>query len=451
MKVPAVNFNNMTSSRYRAVSQQSGEKQDHASKKDKAVFADIPYVYPVTFGADEKAGGQAKLRKLFAYGLPCIYSGVIMIDPKQFTRWNDALLYSRPAVEVLNVLEPYNDSFQGKEARLLKLIKERSEIHPDKNIKELIEEVEPIFKRRLRKRQAPIFHELREAAQDLPDGYRYQFQELMNITDMKLNDGPVIIPFSSYEFKYILSKINDDIQNGKNAKAKKVMNKLMKESMRFSSKTNEKTIAHQQNVLKFLDVILKKSVLKDDKRLRELIDVSKSRLNQEKVVVPFSRKQFLYDLIKIIDDLPDKELKEKMLNIADQLPSSNESFSAYVVKIAADPADKIFHRILWGYLASVEHLLPKSEGGDRHNLANLGAARTILNSERKSRDFKLWIIDHPETAQNCQKYVDRLIELNRRGVFKKNGIDPKYIEDFKNTIYDLSGKKIDLDISEYNS
>lgn len=55
-------------------------------------------------------------------------------------------------------------------------------------------------------------------------------------------------------------------------------------------------------------------------------------------------------------------------------------------------------------------------------------------SQRKSIPLKEWIEFYPETRKNCQKYLDRLIELYSQGLFQKLNIDPKYIYDFTNTI-----------------
>ncbi len=448
MKVPAVNFSNMTSSRYRPILRNE-PCQNNNTNQSEITTADIPYICPIIFRGKDNSGGQAKLRKLFQYGLPCMYSGAIMIDPKLFTKWLTSGLADKNANAVLQTLEPYKDSFEGKEAHILHIISERSKIHPQKTIKELITDISPVYKRRLRKEQTPIFHELKEASKDMDDEYKYRFQELMEVTDNKLNERPIIIPFSSYEFKYKLLKINEYIQQGDDIKAKKVMNKLIKESNRFASRTNEKTIDFQQRIINFMEIILKKSVLKDNPQLKNLIETSKSRLMQKEIIAPFSRKQFIYDLRNIIDEMPDKNLRNKMLKIAEKLPTSNENFSAYIVKLAALPSDKILHNIVRPYTASIEHLKPKSEGGEVNNIANLGVARTTINSDRKSRDFRLWLHEHPETRQNCQKYIDRIIELYHDGTLKKNGIDPKYIIDFKNTIYTLSGKELELDISGY--
>ena len=163
----------------------------------------------------------------------------------------------------------------------------------------------------------------------------------MDDTDKKLNEKPIIIPFSSYEYKYKLTKIREDIVNKGTLKEKKVMNKLIKESKRFANSTNANTIENQKKVLAFQELILRKSVLKNNEQLKNLIELSKSRLNREEVILPFSRKSFLYDLIKVIGDVPNKKLQDKLIAIAQTLPTSQESVSAYVMKVAAETPDKI--------------------------------------------------------------------------------------------------------------
>jgi len=445
MKVPAVTFNSVNT--YNPDMKNSGSAslgKYSNSRKNIDDLSGMPYVYPISFTSIQNS---SKLRALFAYNLPCMYTGIPMIDPKVLSRMLKNNLFNRPAGQVLEALSRYKDSFGGMEAKCLEIIKERSAIHPDKTIKELIKEIEPVYKRRLRKKQAPIFHELSEAAHELPDKYRYKFRLLMADTDKKLNEKPVLIPFSSYEFKYKLSKIKDDIVCGQDIKAKKVMNKLIKESKKFSNSTNAHTIENQKNVINFMEIILRKSVLKDNVPLKNLIDISKSRLIKEEIIVPFSKKNFIYDLARLIEDLPDNRLQEKLITIAQKLPTSQESFSAYILKLAADTPEKIGHRLVWPSLASVEHILPHSEGG-KDMLANFGGATTRANSARKSIPFVQQMQICPQTAQNCQRYVDKLIELYHAGVFARHNVSPKYIVDFKNTIYTQSKHKLNLDISK---
>lgn len=403
----------------------------------------MPCYFPMSFTGIQNS---SKLRILFAYKLPCIYCGIPMIDPKILNRWQKNKLFNRPALDVLEVLAPHKDSFIGIEARALEIIAERAKIHPQKNIKEILQDIRPVYSRRLRKKQTPIFRQLLEISHELPENYQQKVKLLMQDTIKKLNDKPVIVPFSSYEFKYKLSKIKDDIANGSDIKSKKVMNKLIKEAKRFSNTTSAHTIENQKNVLRFLEIILNKSVLKNNSQLRTLIDVSKSRLNKEEIIVPFTRKSFIYDIARLIEDLPDKHLQEKILLIAQKLPTSQESLSAYMLKLSNDEPDKIGHRLVWPSLASVEHLLPKSCGG-ADEMSNFGGATTRENSQRKSIDFVRQLKLRPSTPIYCQMYVDKLIELYHRGVFAQHNISVRYITDFANTIYKLSNHRVKLNVS----
>ena len=98
-------------------------------------------------------------------------------------------------------------------------------------------------------------------------------------------------------------------------------------------------------------------------------------------------------------------------------------------------------------MASIEHIYPKSCGG-ADALNNFGGACTKENSDRQNLPFVSQLMRKPETKKNCQKYIDRLIELANAKVFKKNNFSIKYIYDFKNTIKAQSQGIIDLDISK---
>lgn len=404
----------------------------------------IPYYYPISFGGIQNS---SKLRMLFAYKLPCMYSGITMIDPKVLNKWMKSHLFLKQSSEVIKTMSPYEESFSGVELKIFSILKERSNVHPDWTIKQLLEELKPVYCRRLRKRQSPIFHELTEIFQTLPVLYNNKFKVLMENTEKKLNERPVIIPFSSYEFKYKLEKIATDISNGSDLKSKKVMRKLLKESKRFSNTTSTSTIERQKEVLSFLKLILRKSVLKKDERLNALMATAQSRLNKDEIVISFSRKSFIYDVLKIIEDLPDTKLQEKIIKTVEKLPTSNESTSAYFMKLLSDSQEKIGHRLVWPSLASVEHILPRSCGGP-DLMANFGGATTRENSARKNIEFVRQMQRVPDTPKYCQMYVDRLIELYKQGVFYKIGLSPRYITDFKNTIYEQSKHMIKLDTSK---
>ena len=172
---------------------------------------------------------------------------------------------------------------------------------------------------------------------------------------------------------------------------------------------------------------------------------AKARLDKNEIVVSFSRKNFMYDLVKIIEDIKDDDIQVKVISTAQKLPTSKESFSAFMMKLMPATPDKIGHALVWPSLASVEHILPRSCGGP-DLMKNFGAASTRENSERKSIDFLSQIQRRPNTPLYCQKQVDRLVELYRQGVFYKIGLSPRYIRDFRNTIYEQSKHQVLLDV-----
>ena len=224
------------------------------------------------------------------------------------------------------------------------------------------------------------------------------------------------------------------------------MNKLLKESKRLANSTNKKTIHHQKRIIRFLEQIQRKSILKNHEQLKELINISKSKLNNEEIIVPFTRKSFIYDIVRIIEDYPNSEIQDRIISTAQKLPTSQEYLSAYILKIATEQPDKIGFRLIWPSLASIEHLLPRSCGG-KDIMSNFGVATTRENSERKSIDFTEQLKRKPDTPQNCQKYIDKLIQLYHDGIFELMGIHSQYIYDFANTIYVQSKGLVKLDTS----
>lgn len=407
----------------------------------------MPYIYPISFTSIQNS---SKLRKLFEYGLPCMYSGIDMIDPKVLSKMMKNQTFFLPGNQVVSILKKYRNSITGMESQVLDIIEQRSKVTPNKTIRDLLKDVEPVYRKKLYKKQAPIFHQLQDEFSKLPLQYQEKFDILMQNTEKRLYKQPTHIPFSAYEFKYKLAKIKDTVIQGDNLKSKKVMNILMKESKRLYAETNPQTRDNQIKVIGMMDWILRKSVLKNNIQLKELIEMSKARLTDKETVIPFSRKSFIYDLAKIAEPLEDKSLQEKLLNIAQQLPTSNQDLSAYILKCICDPSDKIGYRLLWPSLASVEHIHPKSCGG-LDIMANFGGATTRENSYRKNIDFTEQLKLRPKTPLYCQKYVDRLIELYHQGVFEKNKINPKYIEDYKNTILRESKGLVNLDISKMHN
>ena len=405
-------------------------------------FSNVPQ--NLSFGI----ANAGKLKLLFSYGVPCMYSGIEMLDPPRMQKLLKSGAFKSPVEQLLKTLEPYKNQLASMESRIYKIVEEEAQLKPWLDIKEIFEGLAVVHRKRLRKKQAPIFQKIIEAGHELPDEYRYRFNRFMAETDSKLDGKEVFIPFSTSEFRYKLEKIREDIIKRKENKAVRVLNKMIKEAERLPRKTCSKTEDHQKTIINFLEIIRKRSVLKDYEPLKTLLETSTARLNHEKTKTTFSRKAFIYDLSKLLKSIPDKKIAEEILSIADTLPTSKNSTSAYIIKSSYDPPEKIVYRLLWPSFASVEHILPKSKGG-ADAMSNFGGATTKENSERYNIDFSHQLKRKPATKINCQKYINRIIDYARNGIFKKHNIEISYIQDFKNTIQKQSKGALVLDIAEF--
>lgn len=394
-----------------------------------------------------------KLKTLFTYGLPCMYSGVEMIDPIRVQRYLKSGVFNQSSDKVMAILKQYekqitapsqDEENRNIEAQVYRMLKRLSAQYPKYTLQQLLKLKVPQYKKLIRTEQDPVIDSLKLLSNELPEDIKYKFSHFLAETDDKLNDRPIELPFSSYEFRYKLDKIREDIRKNKNKKEIRLVNKMFNETSRLSLNTNDKTIEHQKTIINYLDKLLEKSSFKDNEELQELISTSKARLNKEKIKVPFKRKSFLYDLNNLIMKLPNQELKETLMQTARQLPTSSNSLFACVLKFASEPSDKIAYRLLWPYFASVEHILPKSKGG-ADDMANYGGATTKENTDRQNMEFTEQLIRRPKTPIFCQRYIDRLIELFDTGVFKSNNINPQYIEDFKSAVEVQAKGKFKLD------
>lgn len=387
------------------------------------------------------------LRKLFMYGLPCMYTGVEMIAPQKVQRLMQLGLRRMSALDICNEMYEFQNKLLDKEREIFEVIKEQAQTEPNKSLKEIMQSLKTQYEYELISKQMPIFKTLEAYAYCLPEELRPKFEQLMTETYDKINHRPIVTRFSVTEFRYKLEKIKDDIGKLHDKKSLGVVKHLIKMSEDFAPKTNAKNIYGQKKILSCMERTLKRSVLRENEALLKLFEDTNAKINDEEVLIPFSRKAFIYDLSQIIKKIDNSELKEIFMKIAEKLPTSTNSTAAYIMKASKQPAEKIIFSLLWPSMASVEHLLPSFCGG-ADEMSNYGGATAEINSERGHRDFMEQVRRYPDTPKNCQKFLDRLIKYARAGIFEKEGIDVGYIEQFKKKIATLSEGTIILDTSK---
>ena len=423
----------------------------------------------VSFG--RSAGNAEALRDLMSYKIPDMYSGKIVIDPKVVERFFENKLFQGTAKSIVKFISSYESSLHSIEKEVFSMIKAKAKQAPDKKLDEIMRELASKHDSKLRKIQQPIFSKLEIMAQDMPLEQRKEFANLMNLVNKKLVKEPVNVPFSAKEFKYKLGRIADEIYSRNNQNEITVMKRILRLAQQISERSEDelysvqnihskakknKKVRNKKNLIKKKSDILKKiessvmdSELKDNKELETLIAQTRAKIYNIPIVVNFNRKSFIHDLQKITNTLEDKNLAKEMIKTASVLPKSRENVSAFIVKAANSSSEKIAYDLLQGSTGSIEHLVPFANKG-KDIIENYGITTAYYNSERGNRSMEQQLLRHPETYRNCQKQVNRLIELCNNGTFAKVGLNKWYIINFAKKMFKLSSpdNPLVLDLSK---
>lgn len=389
------------------------------------------------------------LRRLLAYKIPDLYSNIILMNPEDLRSIMKAHLSSMPLNKLVKKLNPYIDSMFPIEREVFGMLKTEARIHPKTRLNEFIHKLVPEHSKKLRKLQRPIFEELNHTATSMPSDLLAEYNYLVHITNKKLYNEPVFVPFSIRGFQYKLEKIRKRINSTNNIYKKHDMDKLHtiansvtyvpKEKrcgQKFSLKRYERK--QQQMILRFADYF-NYSSLKDDRDLKELVEISKGQIFKVPVNIQFNRKSFIYDLQKITERLEDKKLARRMEQLAVSLPTSRDNISAFIMKAADRSAEQIVYDLLGGACGTVDHLLAAHNKG-ASSLANYGLASANKNSQKAHQSLAVLLEKNPDVRIYCQRQINRLIELANNKTFKKIGLGPTYIISLAKKLEKLSSK-----------
>ena len=114
----------------------------------------------VSFG--RTAENAEALRLLMQYGIPDMYSGKIIIDPKFLERLYSRHAFSRNIKNVVKILKPFEDSLHTVERQFFSIVKGFTKINPNYKLEDVIHIIAPEYNKQLIEVQQPIFDELME-------------------------------------------------------------------------------------------------------------------------------------------------------------------------------------------------------------------------------------------------------------------------------------------------
>ena len=415
------------------------------------------------------------LKRLSAYGIPDMYTGLKMLDPKILEKMQSSGLFNQPLSKVVKVINNYEDTMMPINKDAFNFVKSVAKKRPDITLSDALKELYPQHKKQLLRAQQRIFEKIIRLACDLPKDLYEEFSELMNITNKRLLNDPVVLPFSEREFLYKLRRIGEEMLYRNNPLELHAMHRLISVAGKIFNNEPKGQRAFGRNIKRKLEIQMQPDILKRNStnfaEFKKIFDVSPLRNNEDIIKLldntsakvhgfpsfaNFERKSFIHELKKITRKLKNRKFAQEFTDASYELPTSKDNVSAFIVKFSDQSNNKIGTNLLVSGLCSIDHLVAKKNGG-ANRLSNYGLSGQEINRQKTNIYFDDWVRNHPETRKNCQKYVDRLIELYKQGLFEKvskgqknKKIDKSYIEDFAKTIYDISPEenRINLDISK---
>jgi len=447
---------------YSPIVRPSGERDSYSysngknlkeSTKSEFYFYDL-----ISFGKKQGVPiDNWSVKGLYKHKIPCMYCGRTLIPKATIKRLNNEIKLAGPASEVVEILKPFEKSLHPTAHNVFQIIKYESARHPDKNLQELFTEIAPKYKERLRNKQYPIFRALKKMSKNLPAEYQLNFKLFMGETDNRLKDLPINFPFSPKEFAYKLSSACPNTTN------KKTIDSIVAIAKSMPRSNGPETQKIQLEQLNLIQSKLEKFPPEEKETLNSICELMNSQINKERVILPFNRKSFLYDLEnKVLIMPPDNTYSPKvmekfnkarieMLCKAVEIPTSHQSVAAFIVKHEASPAEDIVYNLLGESFATIEHILPYSKNGLNHH-SNYGHACAHCNNQRRgSLDLDEFIAQNKKIIGFIQEYVNRLVDLANGKEFKDLNIGKKHIFNIKEAIYCASDKKIEVNVAKLNN
>ena len=216
----------------------------------------------VSFG--RTAENAEALRALMAYGIPDMYSGKNVIDPKILEKFYSKHVFSRAIKNVIKIIKPFEKSLHTIESEFFSVVKTMAKANPQYKLADVIRKIAPEHNKKLLEIQQPIFDELTEMSGEMPPQLKQEFDSMMSIIYKKLSHEPVALPFSAKEFQYKLQRIADEVA----AKNNTSESCTLKRMLQIAKKLPEKTPQEENNAKNI------KSKAKRNKKIKKVLETS---------------------------------------------------------------------------------------------------------------------------------------------------------------------------------
>lgn len=370
------------------------------------------------------------------HNIHCLYCKKPLLYGGTLQDMLESGVFSKPIKDFVEEVKPYRKSMKKGQRAVFDQIQHYAKKSPQTHLSEIVQYLYQNSIKRLVKTQSGIFKSLINESKHLSADEQKEFRKFMKIQHKRLYEIPYKEEFNAEKFSY---KINKMVQSIPNEELKTYLKKITTPLADEVFKDNRSIVPQELGLqitksklgkLKtskdFSEYVIQR-VQKIGSRLNRqdivrLCQTSHKMINGQPVVITFSNKEFMEELVKRqLAGISKTPLYYKMVNIANKLPNSTSNNNSFVVKHRYSDSDTIGYKLLEPSIATLEHVKPKSQGG-ADEIWNWVLACKADNNERGSIPQYLYM--NKWNLKNPQVFFNDIIKLSN----EEHLINPNDIE-----------------------
>ena len=366
----------------------------------------------------------------------------------------DSGIFSGQVKDFVVKIKPYKKYLKNTQRAVFTQIERYAQKAPQTHLSEIIQDLYSMSIKRLVKVQKGIFKEMMDESKNLPSELKKPFRNFMRRYNKRLNEEPYQEEFSGKKYSYQVNKLKQSINNGNGTLrdyleriTTPLANPIFKDDSAIVPSEIRTQILGRKNTPEFTSKDMKLYVVSRVKRIgerldrRDLVELSvtaQKMIEGKPVIIHFANKDFLYDLAEeVLLPVKKTDVYYKLMEIASKLPTSDTSINSFVVKHKFSNSDTIGYKLIEPSITTVEHLIPRSDGGE-DILTNIVLACKACNNARMSTNLAQFAEKFPN--ENHQVYFNDIIKIEK----SEHTITPEVIEGQAATVKNEGNIQIDL-------
>ena len=358
------------------------------------------------------------------HDIHCFYCKGLMMYGGTLQEMLEKGIFSRPIKDFVEAVKPYRKRMKKGQRTVFDQIQHYAKKSPQTHLSEIIQYLYQNSIKRLVKTQAGIFKSLINESKHLSPQAQKNFRKFIKVQHKRLYEIPYKEEFNAEKFSYKIGKMIQSIPNTElQTYLRKITTPMAAAEFKNRNNIIPTELASQMTKSKlgklhtakdFSEYVIKR-VQKigerlDRKDIVRLCKTSQKMINEQPVIITFSNKEFMEELIKKqLAHIAKTPLYYKMVNIANKLPNSTSNNNSFVVKHRYSDSDTIGYKLLESAITTVEHVKARSEGGT-DDLTNIVLACKADNNERGS--IPQYIYLNKWNKHNPQTYFNDIIKIS---------------------------------------